>query len=168
MGYNTDFNGQIDLDKPLTPEHKAYLVAFAETRRMKRNAEKTKGVADPLREAVKLPVGEEGEYFVGAPGYMGQEDTEDVVDHNHPPKTQPGLWCQWIPTESGEAIIWDGGDKFYHYVEWMEYIIENFLEPWGYVANGKIEWEGEERDDLGLLIVKDNMISTKHGYITYE
>ena len=52
MGYTTDFDGKFDLDKPLTPEHRAYLEAFARTRRMQRNAVITATMPDPIRESV--------------------------------------------------------------------------------------------------------------------
>jgi hypothetical protein len=156
MGYTTDFHGQFDLDRPLTLEHAAYLRKFAQTRRMKRDAAKTELRDDPIRKAVGLPVGPEGAYFVGEEGYYGQSTRPDVVDRNDPPEGQPDLWCQWVPTEDLEGIEWDGGEKFYEYVEWLEYIIEHFLRPWGYVLNGSVKWQGESFDDRGLIVVKKN------------
>jgi hypothetical protein len=176
MGYSTDFDGEFKLDKPLTEAQVAYLTKFAETRRMKRNAELTAKRPDPLREAVGLPVGTEGEYFVNEGGVAGQghmfnpdrrENERDVVSYNDSPSTQPGLWCQWIPTEGGEAIIWDFGEKFYNYVEWLEYIIENFIDPWGYKMNGTVYWHGEDTDDIGSIIVVDNVVDVRNGYISY-
>jgi hypothetical protein len=43
MGYHTDFNGSLELDKPLTDEHREYLNAFNGTRRMAHGAERGKG-----------------------------------------------------------------------------------------------------------------------------
>ena len=181
MGYSTDFSGQFNLDKPLTPEHKAYLEAFNGSRRMQRNSWKTAKMPDPLREAVELPVGTDGGYFVGAVLLDGQTDgasswancsgqahTPDILDYNRAPKGQPGLWCQWTPNEDGTAIEWDGGEKFYKYVDWIEYLIENFLAPWGYVLNGEVNWEGEDSDDLGLIVIENNEVSTKIGRVIYE
>jgi hypothetical protein len=155
MGYTTDFHGQFDLDKPLTPEHAAYLRKFAQTRHVKRDAAKTELQDDPIRKAVGLPVGPEGAYFVGVGAYY-EGSGSDIVDHNREPESQPGLWCQWVPKESNDAIVWDGGEKFYEYVAWLEYIIEHFLKPWGYVLNGSVEWQGESFDDRGLIVVNDN------------
>ncbi len=161
MGYTTDFEGEVGLSKPLTLPQFNYLKAFNETRRMKRDASKTEGQPDPKRKAVGLPVGPEGAYFVGGSGFHGQGRDEDVLDYNHAPEGQPGLWCQWTPNEDGTCIQWDGGEKFYDYVKWMAYIIENFLEPWGIVANGNIRWVGEDSSDRGVIIVKDNVVTTK-------
>lgn len=178
MGYTTDFDGKFNLDKPLSPEHRAYLAAFAETRRMKRDATQTALRPDPLRVAVSLPVGDEGGYFVGASGhgitgdepfsFRGQAQTSDITDYNEPPSDQPGLWCQWVPTEDGTAIEWDGGEKFYDYVEWIQYLITHFLAPWGYVLNGTVNWEGESRGDLGRIVITNNTVTTKTGKVVYR
>jgi hypothetical protein len=171
MGYSTDFtpvNGGFTLDKPLKPEHKAYLEAFNRTRRMGRDVEVTKTLPDPLREAAGLPLGGDGEFYVGVDdGNFGQKQTPDITDYNNPPVSQPGLWCGWVPNRDGTAIEWDGGEKFYSYTQWMFYLISNFLEPWGYTVNGEVEWQGEDSTDFGRIRVKDNVVSTAEGKKTY-
>jgi hypothetical protein len=167
MGYTTDFHGTFRLDKPLKPEHKAYLEKFSETRRMRRHAHLTQSLPDPIREAVGLPVGDDGAYYVGAGGDFGQEHAKDVKDYNYSPAGQPGLWCQWVPTHDGKGLEWNGSEKFYNYVEWLGYLIQNFLAPWGYRLSGEVEWQGEESHDLGKIVVKNNKVSTLEGKITY-
>lgn len=159
MGYTTDFTGAFTVTPALKPEHAAYIRKFNKTRRMKRDAAKAAKMPDPIREAVGLPVGNEGAFFVGGEGYMGQKRDASVLDYNHPPSGQPGLWCQWTTNEAGTTIEWDEGEKFYDYTEWLAYLIENFLSRWGYTVNGEVEWAGEDRDDLGKLVVKDNVVS---------
>jgi uncharacterized protein (TIGR02996 family) len=139
-------------------EHAAYLTAFNETRRMKRDPAKAALLPDPVRLAVGLSVGEDGAYFVGGRGFHGQDDDESILDHNSPPGDQPGLWCQWRPSEDGTAIVWDGGEKFYDYVEWLEYLILHFLNPWAYVLNGKVRWQGEVNEDRGVITVINNRV----------
>lgn len=169
MGYTTDFEGEFTLDKPLTPEHRVYLTKFAETRRMKRNATVTEKRSDSVREAVGLPVGKEGGYFVGAEGNFGQEfDADDVVASGSSPTGQPNLWCQWVPNEEGTAIVWDGCEKFYDYAAWLAYLIEHFLAPWGYTLNGEVTWQGEDPSDMGKLVVEDNRVSEKQGRVVYD
>ena len=117
MGYSTYFDGQFDLDKPLDDETYELLRKLNYTRRMARNIE---------------GYGVEGEFFVDGEDEdedtpfsgHGQKETEDIIDYNRPPSTQPGLWCQWVPTEDKLHIEWDGGEKFYEYIGWIEYIIE--------------------------------------------
>lgn len=168
MGYTTDFNGEFGLNKPLSPEHKAFLEKFNETRRMQRKQTVASKMEDPIRIAAGLPIGKEGAYFVGAKGHCGQDSDDSVKDYNTPPSGQPSLWCQWIPNEDGTAIEWDGGEKFYEYVDWIEYLISNFLAPWGYVLNGEVEWFGEDRDDRGMIIIDNNIVTTKRAVVSYE
>jgi hypothetical protein len=86
MGYTTDFFGEFTLDRPLLPEHKAYLEAFAGSRRVKRDADIAEALPDPVRIAAGLPIGFEGAYFVGtADKNNGQDKDESVIDGNNPP-----------------------------------------------------------------------------------
>ncbi len=158
MGYTTDFEGRFDLDRIMDSEHAAYLKAFAETRRMKRDPAKAEALADPIRLAVGLPIGAEGGYFVGGAGFKGQDRDPSVIDGNWEPEGQPGLWCQWTPTDDHEGIEWDGVEKFSAYTEWLEYLIGHFLGPWGYQLNGKVEWQGEATTDLGTIHVRNNVV----------
>ena len=160
MGYHTEFIGQFEFNQPLIEEHRLYLQKFNQTRRMKRD-DFAELLNDPIREEVDLPIGDEGQYFVGGTGDYGKDNDESVTNNNDPPKGQPGLWCQWTPNEDGSVLEWDGGEKFYHYVDWIEYLIKNFIGPWGYKLNGEVEWKGEELDDLGIITIKDNVIDVQ-------
>jgi len=161
MGYTTEFDGGFVLDKPLTQEHMDYLQKFSETRRMKRDVSKLKDMEDSFRVVVGLPLGHEGEFFVGGLGFAGQDDDASVITHNDPPSTQPGLWQHWVPNNNGTKIEWDGGEKFYDYVEWLDYMIDSFIKSWGYKLNGTVKWRGENFDDLGVITVKNNTIEIK-------
>ena len=176
MGYTTTFHGSFDLDKPLTAAQALFLSQFAGTRRMQRDESLTEKRPDPVRKAVGLPVGEEGGYFVGEGGFAGQDHGVGVVNSNRPPSGQPGLWCQWVPLPSKDmednevylSIGWDGGEKFYYYVEWLDYLIEHFLAPWGLVLNGEVSWQGEERSDIGKIVVTNNKTSVLRGRVRWE
>src|SRR3990167_457454 len=116
MGYTTNFEGQLDIDKKLSLDDYQWLTRWNDER---------------------------------------HEEAEDFPSH----------YCQWIPTEDGLHLKWDGNEKFYNYVEWLKYLIKKFFEPKGYKLNGEIIWEGEEHDDTGKIIVADNVVSTKKGKI---
>lgn len=168
MGYTTDFDGEFSVTPPLRPEHVAYLQKFADTRRMMRDADKTALRPDPVREAVGLPVGPDGAYFVGAEGFAGQEHgAPDVVNGNIAGGGQPGLWCQWVPSDDGTTIAWDLGEKHYNYVEWIQYLIAHFLAPWGYTLNGSVQWQGEDSTDMGVIKITNNDVSVGYASITY-
>ena len=154
MGYTTDFTGSFEIRPPLTPEHKAYLDAFAGTRRMRRNAEIAAKFHDPVRLAVELPIGIDGEFFVGSTANHGQNKDESIVEYNRPPSDQPTLWCQWRPNADGTRLEWDEGEKFYSYTEWLRYLRDTFLTPWGYELGGQVRWQGDDPDDRGIIYVQ--------------
>lgn len=91
-----------------------------------------------------------------------------LIDLGDPRKGQPGLWCQWVPTEDGKFIEWDQGEKFYDYVEWMAYLIEQFLEPWGYRLSGEVEWQGEEGADQGKIELDNNRLTIRSATLTWN
>lgn len=150
MGYTTDFKGKIKVTPKLNQEEIDYLNKFSETRRMECD---------------------QGPYYVDRGGFMGQDDDQGKVkDYNRPPLCQPGLWCQWVPTECGEYIEWNETEKFYYSVEWMEYLIAHFIGPSpiaiselsflkGHTLAGKIKAQGESHDDTWTLVVEDSQVS---------
>lgn len=144
MGYTTEFRNRFNLDKKLSDEDFKFLTKFNETRRMKRNLPAEYGI--------------DGEFYVDGGGSFGQAQEENIVDYNEPPSTQPGLWCQWVPTEDRMGIEWDGGEKFYHYTEWIKYLIEKILSPRGYTLKGIVKWQGEDMDDRGQIEIVDNKV----------
>jgi hypothetical protein len=154
MGYTTDFEGGFNITPNLSQKDNEFLTKFHNTRRMARK--------------VGTEYGKEGEFYVDGTGWAGQDHDKNVINYNRPPGTQPGLWCQWIPTDDGCELIWDGGEKFYNYVEWLDYLIDKILAPRGYTLNGECQWFGEERDDVGVIIVKNNKVTTKVGKLTYD
>lgn len=143
----------------LTKEQAAYLRQFSRTRRMKRDPGIASTYPDPIREAVGLPIGDEAGYFVGGEGSFGQAHDASVQDYNRPPRSQPGLWCQWVPNDDGSAILWNGAEKFYSYVSWIRYLIVHFLAPWGYLLDGEVVWQGEEESDQGIIRIQENKVS---------
>ena len=154
MGYTTDFEGSFNITPVLSQKDNEFLTKFSETRRMARNVGPEYGI--------------EGEFYVDGTGWAGQDSDKNVINYNRPPSTQPGLWCQWIPTDDGSELVWDGGEKFYNYVEWLDYLIDKILAPRGYTLNGECQWFGEERDDVGVIIVKNNKVTTKVGKLVYD
>jgi hypothetical protein len=186
MGYTTDFNGSFTSDRPFEQHHADYLRAFNATRRMKRNPEIAEKIPDPIRINAGLPIGPDGCFFVGSTENFGQNNDASVIDHNSAPGhipyssgmefekrysknqqaidngfAQPGLWCQWTVSEKGDEIVWDEGEKFYEYINWLKYIINNFIGPWGYILNGIVEWSGEEQGDVGRIVVTNNAVTTE-------
>lgn len=159
MGYTTDFYGQIEVVPPLNQQEIEYLKKFNETRRMDRA---------------------NGPYFVDGAGDFGQDHGPDeIYNGNAPHKSQPGLWCQWVPTDDGKYIEWDGGEKFHDSTEWMRYIIAHFIGtnpiakgelPFlqGHVCNGIIEAQGEDQDDKWAMLVANNVVEELVADVTFR
>lgn len=153
MGYTTDFEGHVTVEPPLNGAEIVYLKQFSETRRMRRI---------------------NGPYYVDGEGLRGQAHEDDITDYNNPPDKQPSLWCQWVPTDDGTGIEWNGTEKFYHSEEWMTYLIDHFLKPgavastsgdtqfnhftFDHVVNGRIDAQGEDPKDRWRLVVKNNVV----------
>lgn len=152
MGYTTDFSGEFKIDKEVDEETYKLLDGLNKTRRMARKVSKKYGV--------------EGEFYINGKGEMGQAHDKTVIDNNRPPKTQPGLWCQWSICEDRTTICWDGGEKFYEYTEWIRYLIDKILKPRGYTVNGNVRWQGEEPEDSGIICIEGNNVTEKKA-VTY-
>ena len=169
MGYSTWFDGSLKFNKPVENWLVEYIDKFSNTRRMKRNNEKIKEqFPDWKKHCFAGNLGEEGEYFIGGLGLYGQDEDVSVVDGNCPAKTQPGLWCQWMIGGNNDELMWDEGEKFYNYIDWLYYLIENFFDPLGYELTGDITWEGEDSDDCGTIHVVNNFVEIKNGIHAYS
>jgi hypothetical protein len=134
-----------------------------------------------------------GEYFVGGGGSMGQDHDDSIIDYNSASGNigwqdykgdwalkqemedqlnkdslkQPGLWLQWELSSDGTELGWDGNEKFYHYIEWLQYLIQHFFEKWGIKLNGEVVWQGEESNDFGKIIITDNFVEILDGEKNY-
>jgi len=189
MGYTTDFLGRCSLSRELTTVEKNYINDFSETRRMKRDVNKLMekyngkhGHPTPASDKPDDIYGLEGSYFVMNDGDYGQTHDETIIDYNTAPgyvgyltmrlgeqpheDAQPGLWCQWVIDEENN-LVWDGNEKFYEYVKWLKYLIKHFFSRWGVVLNGSFEWKGEDTDDIGKIVVENNVVKTLKGTIAY-
>ena len=189
MGYTTEFGGKFNVTPSMDDELVTYLNSFARKRRMKRDNEKIKEMdPDWANHCYKGNLGMEGEYYIIPDSVpkswlddesvhfwikedertgevierLGQIHDKSIVEYNYPTDTQPGLWCQWIFDKDG--IEWDGGEKFYSYVEWLKYLIENFLKPNGYTVNGNVYFRGEDFDDVGEITVENNEVKVSYFF----
>ena len=165
MGYSTSFEGQFNIDKKLDDQTTEFLMKLSSTRRMKRdnNLLPKTGFEKYGFESWGI----DGEFYVDSGGEAGQARETSIKDYNSSSAAQPGLWCDWIITEDRLGIKWGGGEKFYYYVEWLEYIIEKVLKPRNYVLSGMVSYQGEEYEDFGQIKVKNNEIFLRYGKKEY-
>ncbi len=89
---------------------------------------------------------------------FAEEEHADEDGHPGGSGKPPAVYCQWIPTEDGGGLEWDGVEKFYYYTEWLEYLISHFLTPWGYVLNGTVRFMGITEGIEGTISVQDSKV----------
>eukprot|EP01006_Ploeotia_vitrea_P060050 TRINITY_DN75222_c0_g1_i1.p1 TRINITY_DN75222_c0_g1~~TRINITY_DN75222_c0_g1_i1.p1 ORF type:complete len:258 (-),score=29.51 TRINITY_DN75222_c0_g1_i1:89-862(-) len=187
MGYSTYFSGKFTLSKMLNKQ-KAMMRTLSH-RRMCRDVNAIKEhcaklLVDSHSEVqqkvleVEQVVGVEGEFFhcktlpdmLSFPLELECQEhvhlgcTCFAKDQNEPPKSQPSLWCDWQLDEGDDdepaTITFAECDKFYHYVDWLRYIMKRVLvlgdAP---KLNGAMAWEGEWHADFGTLFVQDNVLT---------
>ena len=82
--------------------------------------------------------------------------------HHHP------IWCQWVITDDGKHLMWDGGEKFYDYQYWLKYLINKYFVSWGRKLNGTLTYIGECKTQMGLIEVDDNHIILKQAEVTFK
>lgn len=73
----------------------------------------------------------------------------------------PEGYCQWILSKDRMGIEWDKQEKFYDYVVWLKYIIDEHLAPNGYKLTGSVLWRGEDIEDVGVISVLESEITVK-------
>lgn len=78
----------------------------------------------------------------------------------------PGYRCQWEPSRDGTSFAWDGNEKFYDSVEWMEVIV-GCLQTTGHRCDGDIVAHGERRGDVWLLRVRNNVVTRVEGRLGF-
>lgn len=83
-------------------------------------------------------------------------------------KGRPNDYNQWELNEAGTMLAWDGGEKFYDYVEWLKFLIGRVFKPMGHVLNGEVMWSGEDTTDVGRIRVVDNVVKVSHAEFVFN
>ena len=184
MGYTTDFYGTVTFNKPVTDEMKTFINNFSHNRHMTRDPELIKKMdPDWEKHCFKGNLGPDGIYYyppdkihedkISRKMSWEKPDENKMINNmfgqlvdisvtaDSPAKDVPGYWCQWIINDNDE-LEWDGGEKFYAYDRWMEFLIKHFFAPEGYILNGAIDFQGEDRDDRGTLYVTNNVVHMEY------
>ncbi len=122
MGYNTDWNGVLNLSRELTPSEQ-----------------------------------QEWETIQN-----GRHDSQ--YSYGDERREFPSIWCGF--EVSGDCFTWDCGEKTYEGVGWIKFFIDK-LKEWSknesIYAWGEMQWDGEESDDIGRVVVEFNTITGKQS-----
>jgi|TARA_R100000479_G_scaffold171555_1_gene115209 hypothetical protein len=133
MGYNTDWNGVLNLSRELTPS-------------------------------------EQQEWET-----IRNERHDSQYNYGDERREFPSMWCGF--EVSGDCFSWDGGEKTYEGVGWIKFFIDK-LKEWSknesIYAWGEMEWDGEESDDIGKVVVEfatntgEQIVKVQQGSIMYD
>jgi hypothetical protein len=72
---------------------------------------------------------------------------------------KPHGYLQWVPAVSMDALVWDKGEKFYDYVEWLKFARNVLRGDYGIELDGQIHWTGEDTKDVGTITIKGDDIT---------
>ena len=191
MGYTTDFKGSLTLSKPLTEEQLKWYNDWKSIRKCSRDSQKLmeeyKG-----KYSLDGDYGVDGEFFGYVPkkyldengdgiwydengdyirdidsysGWIGGDSVKQFsINPNfgyNPNQPKGSNWCRW--KIEGNQLLWDGREKFYNYVEWLEYINKNIFSKWDitFTDQTEIKWSGEDVEDCGVIYIEDGWIYDK-------
>lgn len=73
-------------------------------------------------------------------------------------RSMPASYNQWELTRDRQHLQWDGGEKFYHYVEWLQWLMDHVLTPAGVTVSGTVDYSGEAVTDVGTLTIVDGVV----------
>ena len=166
MGYTTDFEGKFYFNKTVDKRLEKFINDFSFTRHMLYNTEQIKQDFEFWRIfTYNGDLGKDGCFIADKEDLLDNKD-KYIIDYNRSGDC-PSLWAQWIIEDDG--LVWDGGEKFYCYDEWLEFYIKNFFKDEGLVLNGVMYCYGEDSSDAGFLIVDENKVY-KYNYLdlSYE
>ena len=100
--------------------------------------------------------------YIGLSRKLSLKEAKQVLDFNEDPESisgdHPNSYMQWVPSESLDAIVWDGQEKFYNYVDWLKWIVK-WLSDLGIKSSGELFWSGESAGDTGRIQVIDGIVS---------
>lgn len=82
----------------------------------------------------------------------------DVFDLRPVPAGAPDTYCQWVITKDRLHIQWDGVEKFYAYVEWLQWLVDHKFTPASLTLSGTVKYSGEDIEDCGTISIQDGRV----------
>lgn len=66
--------------------------------------------------------------------------------------------CDWELNDDDKTIGFNGSEKFYEYVPWMQYITDSLKQKFGIEVSGEVNYSGEDFEDHGILKIVDGKV----------
>lgn len=156
MGYDTNFDGSIDIQPALSKELTDYIRQFSNIRHFKRDISKIHELNGGLGLSFCLNgnPGEDGCF------YIGNDLKTDLVSVSND-EVLDGLsyWCDFTVKPDGTKILWTQAGKTRCGLEWVTFMINHLIAPFGHVCNGKFECQGDNFDDKWEICVENNEVT---------
>jgi hypothetical protein len=161
------------LKKPLKPAQIKYLNAFSLSKRKKRMPAETRA-PDPIRQAVGLPPGPDGAYYIGNSSSSSSrsssllpEEADMVGDEGSGvplPAGQPSDTCCWTASEDGRWIeMRDGIWLDPAWRVWLQYVIDHFLRRWHNTIRGIVALDSD-KTMITELVVENDKVEVRGRY----
>jgi hypothetical protein len=106
---------------------------------------------------------------------LSETDTRDIThggDHSvaRPSGGFPGFHCDFAPTDDNHGIRWNGSEKTYDAVEWIDYLVRTYLGPNGItIPDGQfLDAQGEEHGDTWRLTIINGRPVQVNARLVYE
>lgn len=149
------FKGKLCTDKPVNKELYEYINKFAKTTHVRRDPEILK--QDPnWKECAFCGLGEPTFGTKDAAFFAGYNDTS--IQYYIACETAPSKHCNWYMTDLS-SLEWNGASDNKNYFAWLDFLIQNFFKPCGYILNGSIHFSNnEDSADFGCIVCKDNVL----------
>lgn len=172
MGYSTDYYGSFKIEPALSAEEVEKLNAWLTCRHTQLDMKKIRMIDAEADEHTidGKRLGQNGwnwiKSFVDSDGDKWEPIRELVIDYNEC-SPLPSLWSDLevnIDAAGDTWLSWNGSEKTYCMKEWLQLLIDVVFAPNGYKLNGRFDWEGEDRFDVGAIIIEDNNITIGEHY----
>jgi hypothetical protein len=87
----------------------------------------------------------------------------EIAEGGRDSKAVTGIdaYFQWVPADTLQHIVWDQNEKFYQYIEQLQWLCR-WLGERNISANGLMYWHGEESSDTGTINVVANEVAAHH------
>ena len=183
-GDATELEGYFKVNKPLDEETQFIIRGLRHGMSQKRDSQLLADYLGMSLEECLIKYGVDGQLYV-------KDNNVAVICHKGYIKQQityqpwigsfiPRFSWKYFPEE--QAIRWDRSEKFYCYVEWIQYLIDYVLAPRGYVLNGHVETFNDadngadqrdsydeedfaraaDNDLYGYIDIEDNVVDATH------
>jgi hypothetical protein len=85
------------------------------------------------------------------------------TERDEMPTGAPDAYLQWELSDDGSRLEWDGNEKFYHYVDWLTWLIAEWFRPRGYTLSGSVKYQGDDVGDMGELSIADGIVTQERA-----